>query len=256
MLITTIRKPPNQGNNCHLVRYKSQPVKNHDIQTKTHQSLDPLLETLRNSGRQSLSKVSGYEADATSWRDWSPDRTSWLFSIMLSLVQTGPRLRQRRSPGSRQSLISVSSLCSLRTIRANWEQIWAPGPGVSEDPIWGRWARGGAVKWTLPLSCDIGDTRDGHHWSAPGDFLRNFILMKSSSHPEQISKSAHYPRSPSNYINISSHQRFMSRVMIFPGWFLLFSTTTRISIKICVKTIRVWLITFKPSLRLFSIPCN
>ena len=118
-----------------------------------------------------------------------------------------------------------SDLCSLRTIRANWEQIWARGPEHSQDPIWGRWARG-ALKWTLPLSCDIGWWSPA--WSAPGDFLQNFILIKSS-HPEQISKSAHCPRSPSDYINISSHQRFMSRVIIFPGWFLLFSTTTRFS---------------------------
>ena len=110
-----------------------------------------------------------------------------------------------------------SDLCSLRTIRANWEQIWARGPEHSQDPIWGRWARG-ALKWTLPLSCDIGWWSPA--WSAPGDFLQNFILIKSS-HPEQISKSAHYPRSPSNYINISSHQRFMSRVIIFPGWFFI-----------------------------------
>ena len=94
---------------------------------------------------------------------------------------------------------------------------------------------------TLPLSCDIGGWSPV--WSPPGDFLQNFILIKSS-HPEQISKSAHYPRSPSNYINISSHQRFMSRVIIFPGWFLLFSTTTRVLAEdpdLCSKTIKVLL---------------
>ncbi len=158
MLITTIRKPPNQGNNCHLVRYKSQPVKNHVIQTKTHQSLDPLLETLRNSGRQSLSKVSGYEADATSWRDWSPDRTSWRVSILLSLVQT--ELRLRRSPGSQQSLISVSSslVCAPSGRSEQTGSKSEPRDPESEPNMGQMGEGGGAVKWTLPLSCDIGDT--------------------------------------------------------------------------------------------------
>ena len=163
MLITTIRKPPNQGNNCHLVRYKSQPVKNHVIQTKTHQSLDPLLETLRNSGRQSLSKVSGYEADATSWRDWSPDRTSWRVSILLSLVQT--ELRLRRSPGSHQSLISVSSsLVCAPSGRSEQTGSKSEPRDPESEPNMGQMGEGEGGQWSEHYPSHVtSGTRQG--WS-------------------------------------------------------------------------------------------
>ena len=171
MLITSIRKTRTKATESSQTVQSTQSSKiTSSKQTRTHQSLDPLLVILRNLGRQSLSKVSGCGAGATSWRDWSPDRTSWLSSILISLVHT-----RRGCP------LGHLGLCSLRTIRANWEQIWAPGPEQSA-PNMGQMGEG-AVKWALPLSCDIGwpgGAGDGQSWSGPGDFLRNFILMKSS----------------------------------------------------------------------------
>ena len=200
MLITTISEALNQGNNNPsetIVKTVKNLFKNTNLQLTKIGIL--FVKLFRAIGEDEV-RVKSLVVELVPLDGWTDLRTEHdVFNIAITRPG-GPPGPCLCSPSGHQEQTGSKSEPRVRS----WH------------PIWGRWTGGGqwSEHYTSHVTLSTGQTFSG-----------NFILMKSS-HPEQISKSAHYPRFPSN-TSIYPHTRDLCLLIIFPrGFYFYFSTAT------------------------------